>query len=421
MDPFSVAITAISTIDIVLKYLITVKAVFPIWEVITLHRLRKNYGSLKQKFGMLQALMLITIFPDAKQIVDRVEKHVLGAKTEEAAVLRKSTSEDCTMLAVAAAIVAQVAITALALEDLDKVHWTAEAAFVLSLTTGGLSVFYACLVQQRMSSFFTTEDVKDFFSKPSSSKEFRSLEILLEHLLSEMRTRDSNDDATAAHERITELESTIKHFKSRNRWKCASFHSILMVKAPTLLLKYALASFIIGLGIYFGCLAFRDVGSNRPQGRDLAVFIVYVTTSFLGLLIYFVPSILKELELSPARRYAQMIANQHAMKPHQEETEAIEKIAALLNSEEQEVYKEDRSDDDMSWEERLEEMNRPRYNTAHDAPVQQHNGISEKNSVASIDPPERIEESGPDREKQRHPGVSTASDSQELPRSHADV
>lgn len=319
-----------------------------------------------------------------------------------------------------AAIVAQVAITALALEDLDKVHWTAEAAFVLSLTTGGLSVFYACLVQQRMSSFFTTEDVKDFFSKPSSSAEFRSLEILLDHLLSEMRTRDSSDDATAAHERITELESTIKHFKSRNRWKCASFHSILMVKAPTLLLKYALASFIIGLGIYFGCLAFRDVGSNRPQGRDLAVFIVYVTTSFLGLLIYFVPSILKELELSPARRYAQMIANQHAMKPHQEETEAIEKIAALLNSEEQEVYKEDRSDDDISWEERLEEMNRPRFNTGHDAPVQQHNGTSEKNSVASIDPPERIEESGLGREKQRHPGVSTASDSQELPRSHAD-
>lgn len=104
MDPISLAGTVLAILDLVLKYTITTKVIFPIWEVITLHRLRKNYGSLKQKFGMLQALMLITIFPDAKQIVDRVEKHVLGAKTEEAAVLRKSTSEDCTMLAVAVCI-----------------------------------------------------------------------------------------------------------------------------------------------------------------------------------------------------------------------------------------------------------------------------------------------------------------------------
>jgi hypothetical protein len=41
---------------------------------------------------------------------------------------------------------AQVAITALALDKIDQVHWTAKAAFVVSLSTGGLSVFLArCL------------------------------------------------------------------------------------------------------------------------------------------------------------------------------------------------------------------------------------------------------------------------------------
>jgi hypothetical protein len=84
-----------------IKFFVTSRIVYPAWEVVTLRRLRENYSSLSQKFGGLQALLLITIFPDARQIVDRVEKYVLRAKTDEPLVLRKSTSEDCTMLAVA--------------------------------------------------------------------------------------------------------------------------------------------------------------------------------------------------------------------------------------------------------------------------------------------------------------------------------
>lgn len=101
MEVVAAVSTAIAVIEVTYKFLVTTKSIYPVWEVLTLHRLRRHYGSLNQKFGMLQALVLITIFPDVKQIVDRVEKHVLGAKTEETIVLRKSTSEDCTMLAVA--------------------------------------------------------------------------------------------------------------------------------------------------------------------------------------------------------------------------------------------------------------------------------------------------------------------------------
>ncbi|OQE96201.1 hypothetical protein PENNAL_c0001G09431 [Penicillium nalgiovense] len=357
MEPIATAITAI---HLAYKLGRTGRFIYPAWEVLSFRRLRKNYDNLKQKFGTLQASVLIIIFPDAKQIVDRVEKHVLGAETDEAILLRKLTSEDCTMLAVAAAIVAQVAITALALEDLDKVHWTAKAAFVLSLTAGGLSVFYACLVQQRMSNLFTTDDVKNFFSKPSSPEEFRFLEQRLDDLTSDMRERSPADESIERHQKMIELESMIKQFKSKNKWKCASFHSILMVKAPTLLLKYALASFIIGLGIYFGCLAFSYVDPQKPRGSHRAIFIVYIVTSFLSLLIYYVPSILKELELSPARRYAQIMTDEVPKQQHQEEKELILKISALLNSEEQEANGEYISDDAASWAGRLEDMNRPR-------------------------------------------------------------
>ncbi|CAI7594180.1 unnamed protein product [Penicillium glandicola] len=353
MGPLPLASSVIAIVSLAYNAAVTTKFIFPAWEVLTVRRLRKNYGNLRLKFGTLQALALVTIFPDAKHILDRVEKHVLGAKAEEVIVLQKSTSEDCTMLAVAAAIVAQVAITALALEDPNKVHWTAEAAFVISLTAGGLSVFYACLVQQRMSSIFTTDDIKDFFSKPSSSEEFRLLEKHLDVLISEIRTRNPSDETTTRRERVKELERTIKQFKSKNRWKSASFYSILMVKAPTLLLKYALASFIIGLGIYFGCLAFDEVDSEKLRGRNLAIFIVYIVTSFLGLLTYYVPSTLKQLELSPARRYAQIMTNELAKNPYQEEAQILQNIEVLLHSEAQEVYQERGADDATPWEERV--------------------------------------------------------------------
>lgn len=98
MDALS---SATAVIGLAYRLIRTAKFIYPAWEVLSLRRLRNNYGNLKQKFGTLQALVLIIIFPDAKQIVDRVEKHVLGAETDELIMLRKSTSEDCTMLAVA--------------------------------------------------------------------------------------------------------------------------------------------------------------------------------------------------------------------------------------------------------------------------------------------------------------------------------
>ncbi|KAL4877746.1 hypothetical protein BJY04DRAFT_197164 [Aspergillus karnatakaensis] len=320
-----------------------------------------NYASLRQRFGVLQALMLTAMFPDARQIVERIEKHILGGRAEEALSLQKSTSEDCTMLAVAAAIVAQVAITALGLEDLNQVHWSAQAAFVMSLTAGGLSVFYACLVQRRMSSFFTAEDVKDFFSRPSSSKSLRRLEHQLELSISELREPNVGDGANKA-QRMGELKSMLERFRSHNRWRIASFHSILMVKAPTVLLKYALGSFIIGLGIYFGCLAFNELDSQRPRESYRRIFGVYIATSVLGLLVYYAPSILKDLEQSRTRRYAKKIDSLPEGQ-NDEEIELIRKIKALLNPNDQETSQENDFNDAISWEGRLEDINRPQSYT----------------------------------------------------------
>jgi hypothetical protein len=209
-----------------------------------------------------------------------------------------------------------------------------------------------------MSGLFTPDDVKDFFSKPSNSKGLHSLEHNMDRLISNIRKKDAGDNSTVRHQKLIELETMIKQFKSRNRWKSASFPSILMIKAPTLLLKYALASFMIGLGIYFGCLAFSDMDSQKPREPYRAVFVVYIVASFLGLLIYYVPSIFKELEFSAVRRRAQIMTF-GIEKLDSEERETLQSIRALLNSNAQEFREEDGSDDDISWEGRLEELDRP--------------------------------------------------------------
>ena len=79
----------------------TRRLIYPIWEVITFHSLRHDFLSLRNKFGGLKAIILISIFPNAAQIVDQIEKHVLGAKGNEAMVYRKSILDDCAMLSVA--------------------------------------------------------------------------------------------------------------------------------------------------------------------------------------------------------------------------------------------------------------------------------------------------------------------------------
>lgn len=101
MSTFNVALeTALYTKKIIAKH----PALFILWEIITFRSIRHDFSDLKKKFAFAEALVLTTLFPDARQIVQRVEKHVLGTKADEALVLRKSISEDCTMLAVAVSL-----------------------------------------------------------------------------------------------------------------------------------------------------------------------------------------------------------------------------------------------------------------------------------------------------------------------------
>ncbi|KAL6232766.1 hypothetical protein BDW75DRAFT_216889 [Aspergillus navahoensis] len=75
-----------------------------------------------------------------------------------------------------------MAITAFQMENLGSMHWTSQAAFVVSLVTALLSVFYACLLQRKPSSLYSAEDVKDWLSKPSELNERQEVDRMIRYL-----------------------------------------------------------------------------------------------------------------------------------------------------------------------------------------------------------------------------------------------
>ncbi|KAH7083024.1 hypothetical protein BKA63DRAFT_561217 [Paraphoma chrysanthemicola] len=282
---------------------------YNVFEIITLKALRRSFLELKEDYGVIQAALLVFIFPDARHVLKRISRQVLEPQSdgmtamEEAMALKKSMTDDCSMLAVAAAIVAQVAITALSLENLSSTHWTARAAFVLSLASGALSVFFACLLQQRISSLFGLSDLKDWLSKPASSAELSQAN----DLVSEYTKAHSKRQATAEPKSESEdkpwleIKKRITQLVSEKRWVRASFNAALMIRIPALLLNWSVGAFLIGLGIYLGSSWTQKLDASQPQSSSLGVLVGYISVTGIGLLLFFVPMLLKYLEGAPIR------------------------------------------------------------------------------------------------------------------------
>jgi hypothetical protein len=83
------------------------QSIYNAFEIITFRALRRSFSELKEHYGFFQAVLLVFIFPDARHVLQRIERHLLRSHAnettaiEEAMALKKSLTEDCTMLAVA--------------------------------------------------------------------------------------------------------------------------------------------------------------------------------------------------------------------------------------------------------------------------------------------------------------------------------
>jgi hypothetical protein len=152
------------------------------------------------------------------------------------------------------AIVAQIAITALSLRDVDQINWTVEAAFVISLMAGLLSVYYACLIEVKLGGMHSPDEVSNWLT---------------------------------AH--------TIPLKADSFGYISPSFNAALILVAPMQLLNWSLFSLLIGIGIYYGLMSERSESAVRGEKSGLAVLLVYVVFTTGATVAYVLPSVLKML------------------------------------------------------------------------------------------------------------------------------
>jgi hypothetical protein len=226
--------------------------------------------------------------------MDRAERNALPPDLDPMR-FRNSFMNDFSMLAVTGAIVAQVAITALALPSLNRVHWISNAAFVVSLVFACLSVFFSTTMARNLSSLDTPNEVRDWLSKPApkiARLDFNRTirpRLVIAHLA-------SDDERNS-------LQSDVTKFLEDNKWKETSFYSCAMLSAPSILLSLSLALFLTALGIYLGTVWDSSLDPVAGDVASRAVMICYLVSTTSGIAIFFGPSNRKDAESAFLRNW----------------------------------------------------------------------------------------------------------------------
>ncbi|CEL03893.1 hypothetical protein ASPCAL05031 [Aspergillus calidoustus] len=156
------------------------------------------------------------------------------------------------MEAVAAAIIAQIAITMISLPNFDSVHWAATAVAYSSLICGILTTFLAFIVQQILSDLHNPEEVRSWLTT----------------------TRRS-------HSRSRPINATEK--------KIPSLSSAVLLTTPSKLLRLSILTAFVALGIYLGCVWDAELGNLRGRDANFWVLLVFSVFSFVMLQDAFLP------------------------------------------------------------------------------------------------------------------------------------
>lgn len=136
---------------------------------------------------------------------------------------------------------------------------------MISLVAGLLSVYFACILQQQLSSLHNPEDTRRWLTivKPI--------------------WYTSPDDS-----RYGTYEEQI----------IPSCNAAILLVVPSILLNWSSISLLIGIGIYYGLVHAGNLGSLRGNKSNLAIFLVYVLFTVGAVLIYVVPLFQKVLEVT---------------------------------------------------------------------------------------------------------------------------
>jgi hypothetical protein len=226
------------------------------------------------------------------RVMDRVEQNVLSDKIDPKN-FADAFIRDLNMLALVAALIAQLSITTFALPMLSSAHWVCKAGLAGSLSFGTLAAWFSSNMARNLSSLDSAEDIKSWLSRPAGKK-------VLEDFCSAYVTRFRDIEA-ASDEQKRFAKEDIVNFIQENKWKQASYSSCFLLALPSVLLNFSVALLLTALAVYLG-----DVWRSKldPVAGDIpsrAVFICYTLALGCALLVFSWACRRKDAELHSLR------------------------------------------------------------------------------------------------------------------------
>ena len=189
-----------------------------------------------------------------------------------------------------------MAISGLGLDEIANTHWTVQAAFIVSLASGLLSVYYCCIIQQYFGSLVSPDDIKDWLCTPG---EWHGMEEELQEQFALLRP---GTETTGTKEQLQTLRDRVLARLQSDRWVTPSINSAVMLVAPVRLLNLAVASFLVGLGIYLGLAFSKNITIAAGNRGNLANMIIYILVVVISLLLFWIPVVLRLLGRLPRQR-----------------------------------------------------------------------------------------------------------------------
>jgi len=184
---------------------------------------------------------------------------------------------------------AQIALTALSLPNLNDTHWTAHASCVIGLVAGSLVAFCSCVLQNQMSGLHTAQAVRDWLTRPletwSNLRQYYANGQKLTSQIDDLQFNTiPNTNDLIALERTLLVKETLNELTYR-----PSISAAMILTAPLQLLNVALGSLLTGFGIYFGFIYSAKLPAILGQDSALGVLLVYILSVVYGLAIFYFP------------------------------------------------------------------------------------------------------------------------------------
>ncbi|KAL8783258.1 MAG: hypothetical protein Q9213_004770 [Squamulea squamosa] len=205
---------------------------------------QSHYKTLRQSHNPLMTHIVCYFLPDTAARSSQIQKIILGGKDDDVLFLRQAVTDECNLIAVAGAIVAQVAITGLSLQNLSSTHWVVRACFLFAVTSGCLAVYYSCVLQRTIGQLHNPGLIRDWLS-----------------------SHPGESDGSG---------STFK----------VSLAAAFILSAPFNMMKASIGSFLVGLAIYQGFIWTRSLDTNAGPGDSRKVFIAFMVGAGSCVLFY---------------------------------------------------------------------------------------------------------------------------------------